>query len=78
MLILLLVVLYFAPTAVSYSRGHNNAPAILILNLFLGWTVLGWILAAIWCSTDNVGKPARLLPEDPTPEHIRNRFAGHK
>ena len=45
---------YFAPAITAYSRGHSNASAITVLNLFAGWTGLGWIIAAVWCSTDNV------------------------
>jgi hypothetical protein len=28
-----------------------NSVAILMLNLFLGWTVIGWIIALIWSCT---------------------------
>lgn len=52
--VLLLVfvgVLYFAPTLAAYSRGHHQRQAILVLNLLLGWTVLGWIACAVWCSS---------------------------
>lgn len=50
------VLMYFLPTVVSASRGHKNTPAIVVLNLFLGWTLLGWIVALIWAFTDNTEK----------------------
>lgn len=38
--------LYFLPTIVALMRKHNVA-SILLLNLFLGWTVIGWIIALV-------------------------------
>ena len=37
----LLALLYFLPTILASNRGHEVAP-ILLLNLFFGWTVIGW------------------------------------
>jgi hypothetical protein len=39
--------LYFLPTIVASNRGHSVAP-ILLLNLFLGWTVIGWFALLLW------------------------------
>jgi len=39
---------YFAPTAVALLRRHQNVIAILVINLFLGWTLLGWVGAMVW------------------------------
>jgi hypothetical protein len=43
--------LYFIPTMVARSRKHRNSSAITALNILLGWTVLGWIIAFIWALT---------------------------
>jgi hypothetical protein len=40
------LIVYFIPSLVA--RGRNRAAAIFILNLFLGWTVLGWVGALVW------------------------------
>ena len=42
------LLVYFAPFIVARSRAVNNVPQIFVLNLFLGWTLLGWVLALIW------------------------------
>lgn len=42
--------LYFLPTTVALKNKKKNATAILILNLFLGWTFLGWVIALVWAS----------------------------
>ena len=50
--ILLLAFLYFLPTIVAMSRGHRSYGGILVLNLFLGWTFIGWLIALVWaCSS---------------------------
>ena len=51
---IVLVLMYFVPAVVASSRKHKNATAITVLNLFLGWTLLVWIIALVWACTDNV------------------------
>jgi hypothetical protein len=46
------LLIYFFPAIVANRRQHHNALAIFMLNLFLGWTGLGWIGALIWACTD--------------------------
>ena len=46
--ILVFAALYFIPTLNGYSRRHPQACPIMIINLCLGWTGLGWILALAW------------------------------
>ena len=45
----LLGVLYFLPTLLAAHRGHSVA-AILLLNLFFGWTVFGWFALLLWAA----------------------------
>lgn len=47
---LIAAVLYFVPTVVAFARGHHNRVAILLLNVFLGWTVIGWVGALVWAA----------------------------
>ena len=42
---------YALPWAIAILRGHPQAANIGILNLLLGWTVLGWIAALVWSAT---------------------------
>lgn len=44
-LLVLIVGAYFIPTFVANSRHNINTGAVLVINLFLGWTLLGWIVA---------------------------------
>jgi hypothetical protein len=40
--------LYLLPTFIAGGRVHRQRRAILILNVFGGWTVIGWIAALTW------------------------------
>lgn len=42
------IAIYFLPSIISRCRKHKNALAIEILNFFLGWTFIGWVVALIW------------------------------
>jgi len=46
--LVLAFVVYFLPTIVASKNKKKNSDAILILNLFLGWTFVGWIIALVW------------------------------
>lgn len=49
--VLLLMAMYFLPWLVATMRQKRNSTAIGVLNLFLGWTGLGWVLALVWSFT---------------------------
>lgn len=38
--------LYFIPAIVAWDK--KNRDSILVLNLFLGWTFVGWVIALVW------------------------------
>ncbi len=50
------VALYFLPLLVATTRNHVNMLAIGVLNLLLGWTLIGWVVALVWACTAQ--KPA--------------------
>ncbi|KJK59256.1 membrane protein [Saccharothrix sp. ST-888] len=39
------LVMYFVPTVIAFLRGTRNKGAVLVVNLFLGWTFIGWVVA---------------------------------
>jgi T4 superinfection immunity protein len=49
--ILALVAVYFVPAIVAGLRDHHQLLAIWVLNVLLGWTGLGWIVALVWACT---------------------------
>ena len=48
LLVVLIFVIYFLPTLIAFLRQHKNSLAIFLLNLLLGWTVLGWVASLVW------------------------------
>jgi Superinfection immunity protein len=41
-------VIYFLPTILAFARNKRDTAAILLLNLLLGWTMIGWVIALVW------------------------------
>jgi len=52
--VILLLTLYLIPTGIALMRRHNKFMPILLVNLLLGFTGIGWIVALIWSFTSNV------------------------
>jgi hypothetical protein len=79
-LLLIALPIYFIPAFVAGGRHHKNGLAIMMLNLFLGWTFIGWVIALVWACTENVaakpepepaGASAAAPPRQPlTPQEL--------
>lgn len=53
LIVLISLAIYFLPTILGYSKKKKNAGAILVLNLLLGWSIIGWVIALIWATTND-------------------------
>lgn len=64
-----LIALFFLPAIVARGRDHPNVTSIFALNVFLGWTVIGWAIALVWALTSEDMSPdmreAAVLPRRP-------------
>jgi len=61
-----LALLYFLPALVAWINRRKNAAAITLLNLFLGWTFVGWVLPLVLaCIPDGHVLQAPLPPPQP-------------
>ena len=54
LLILLAIFLYFVPYICALSRGCKAKDGIAVVNLFLGWTFIGWVVALAWAASGEV------------------------
>lgn len=45
-IIIIPLIIYFIPSIIG--RKQRNFTSILLLNIFLGWTLIGWVVALIW------------------------------
>lgn len=52
-LALVLIPAYFVPCFIAYKKNHKFKKQILLLNIFLGFSYVGWVAALIWASLDN-------------------------
>jgi hypothetical protein len=41
-------VMYFLPSIIALARNKRDIAAIVLLNFFLGWTMIGWVVALVW------------------------------
>ena len=53
--------LIFLPSGVALMRRHNNFIPIVLVNVLLGITGVGWIVALIWSFTSNVKEKRSVL-----------------
>jgi hypothetical protein len=81
MFVILILALYFVPIIVACCREHHNVGSIAVINVFLGWTFIGWVLAlAMACS--RVQPTSRKKPLDHehgdrwwrAPQSLPNRY----
>ena len=63
------VFLYFVPTVIAVGRRAPNAASVFSVNLLLGWTGVGWLVALFM----SAGRDERSKP-GPTFTHIGTRY----
>lgn len=57
-----LTLCYMLPWAIAATRHTKNAPAIGVLNFFLGWSGVGWLGMLIWACVDEHKNARPFLP----------------
>jgi hypothetical protein len=57
--------LHFLPAIVAGMRHVRNFGWILVINIFLGWTIVGWIVALIWAIQDQPKYVVGYIPPPP-------------
>ncbi|WP_157790543.1 superinfection immunity protein [Bradyrhizobium japonicum] len=63
---ILLFHLYFIPSVVARWTKHPMKSLIFAFNIFLGWTIIGWILAMIWALNGPSQEPQLYVMQDGT------------
>lgn len=73
MFVLFGILFYFLPTILAFSRKKSNKISILILNLLLGWTFIGWLVALIWAVSNDQQQPNVIVSQN-----INNGFVSQE
>ena len=60
--LLIMAALYFLPTIIASSREHNTG-GVFIVNLILGWTLVGWAVALVMACGNQPKRPRTMLIE---------------
>ncbi|MGA8432146.1 MAG: superinfection immunity protein [Candidatus Sulfotelmatobacter sp.] len=47
-------VMYFLPSIIALARNKRDIGGIVLLNFFLGWTMIGWVIALVWAVKTDV------------------------
>ena len=50
---ILYLLTYFLPTIIALILGCDRTGSVLVMNLFLGWTFIGWVWAFVWAVSPN-------------------------
>jgi ABC-type lipoprotein release transport system permease subunit len=57
-----LIAAYWFPTIIAFMRHVPAKSQVVIVNLFLGWTFVGWVVALVMaCRTVPAATPGQLL-----------------
>ncbi len=65
--LLIVLAAYFLPFIIALLRSHRQTAAIFVLNLFLGWTLVGWVVAlAMSVSNPTDGTRTIIVTNSPT------------
>lgn len=56
LLLLVCATFYVAPTIVAFTRRHHQRFPIAIINIFLGWSFIAWVICLAW-SASTVRQP---------------------
>ncbi len=51
LLIALAVIGYIFPISIAMARGCKATPGIAVVNILLGWTFVGWVVALAWAAS---------------------------
>jgi hypothetical protein len=63
------VALYLIPTIIAIVRKVPNVGSVIVINLFLGWTLIGWVVALAMAATSTqprVASPPGTRPTSAT------------
>ena len=75
-LLLLMVIPYFIPTIVAINRNMHNKGSIIVVNVFLGWTLIGWVVALAMACGSNKSIQGEAFSYETPPSNLPSPESG--
>jgi Superinfection immunity protein len=69
LVLLALLAAYFLPAFIASRRKVPHTGSVVVINVFLGWTMVGWVVALAMACRDPRPPPA-LAPPGPPPSGV--------
>jgi hypothetical protein len=64
----LLVLVYFVPAVVGWWRHVRHLGSVVVINVFLGWTIIGWVVALAMAVRSREPQPVGSAPPPQWPQ----------
>jgi uncharacterized membrane protein len=43
-----LIYIFLLPTIIALKKSHQDRTSIILINILLGWFLIGWVVALVW------------------------------
>jgi uncharacterized membrane protein len=50
LMLMAIVLIYMLPTFIAFGREHPRRQDVAVVNIILGWTLIGWLVAFLWAT----------------------------
>lgn len=65
LILLVALAMYVLPTIVAMMRKHPQLAPIALVNIVLGWSFIGWIVALVWALTNPQPQQTVIIQQPP-------------
>ena len=69
--IVVLALMYFVPTLVAALRRTTNRNSVAVVNLLLGWTFIGWVVALAMSASGHIDPPTPVIHRPTQPQGMK-------
>lgn len=68
------IIFYFIPSFIAVIRKKPNRMAIMALNLFLGWSIIGWVVSLVWSLSNGSANQNIIITQPNAPKSNPDKF----
>ncbi len=74
LIIICIFAFYLIPTIIAFSEKKKNTSSIAVVNIFLGWTLIGWIVALAWAVSKDKETNTIIHNHTPEKDHVADKL----